>query len=69
MDRAVDNYNLSVFKNVNITESVRFQLRLEAYNVFNHTQWSTINTGLSAPTPGPELWHQSWKCGPDQRHS
>jgi hypothetical protein len=37
---------------VNITESVRFQLRLEAYNVFNHTQWSTINTGLSAPNPG-----------------
>ena len=48
----VDNYNVSVYKNVNITESVRFQLRVEAYNVFNHTQWSTINTGLSAPTPG-----------------
>ena len=48
----IDNYNLSVFKNVNITESVRFQLRVEAYNVFNHTQWSTINTGLSAPNPG-----------------
>jgi hypothetical protein len=48
----VDNYNVSVYKNLNITESVRFQLRLEAYNVFNHTQWSTINTGLSAPTPG-----------------
>ena len=48
----VDNYNVSVFKNVNITESVRFQLRVEAYNVFNHTQWSTINTGLSAPQPG-----------------
>ena len=48
----IDNYNLSVYKNLNITESVRFQLRVEAYNVFNHTQWSTINTGLSAPTPG-----------------
>jgi hypothetical protein len=48
----IDNYNVSVYKNINITESVRFQLRVEAYNVFNHTQWSTINTGLSAPNPG-----------------
>jgi hypothetical protein len=48
----VDNYNMSLYKNVNITESVRFQLRLEAYNVFNHTQWSTMYTGLSAPSPG-----------------
>ncbi|MDQ2833981.1 MAG: Plug and carboxypeptidase regulatory-like domain-containing protein [Acidobacteriota bacterium] len=48
----VDNYNMSLYKNLNITESVRFQFRFEAYNVFNHTQWSTINTGLSAPSPG-----------------
>jgi len=48
----VDNYNISVYKNLNITESVRFQLRVEAYNVFNHTQWSTMNAGLSAPQPG-----------------
>ncbi len=48
----VDNYNVSVLKNFNFTESVRFQLRLETFNVFNHTQWNTMNTGLSAPTPG-----------------
>ncbi|WP_263381357.1 Plug and carboxypeptidase regulatory-like domain-containing protein [Granulicella arctica] len=49
----VDNYNVSLYKNLNVTENVRFQLRFEAYNVFNHTQWGTINTGLSAPdTPG-----------------
>ena len=43
----VDNYNVSVYKNVNITESIRFQLRFEGYNVFNHTQWSSLNTALT----------------------
>jgi hypothetical protein len=48
----VDNYNMSLFKNFNFTENTRIQLRFEAYNVFNHTQWGTINEDLSAPTPG-----------------
>ncbi|OJV44418.1 MAG: hypothetical protein BGO25_04770 [Acidobacteriales bacterium 59-55] len=48
----VNNYNMSLYKNVNITESVRFQLRFEFYNIFNHTQWGTVNTSLSAPAPG-----------------
>ncbi len=48
----VDNWNMSLFKNFNFTENTRIQLRFEAYNVFNHTQWGTINNGLSAPTPG-----------------
>jgi len=25
---------------------------LESYNVFNHTQWGTINQNMSAPTAG-----------------
>jgi hypothetical protein len=48
----VDNWNMSLFKNFNFTENTRIQLRFEAYNVFNHTQWGTINNGLSAPTAG-----------------
>jgi hypothetical protein len=48
----VDNWNMSLFKNFNFTENTRIQLRFEAYNVFNHTQWGTINNGLSSPTPG-----------------
>jgi hypothetical protein len=48
----VDNWNMSLFKNFNFTENMRIQLRFEAYNVFNHTQWGTINEDLSAPTPG-----------------
>jgi hypothetical protein len=49
----IDNWNMSLFKNFNFTENTRIQLRFEAYNVFNHTQWGTINNGLSAPTPEP----------------
>ncbi|AXC12790.1 Oar protein [Acidisarcina polymorpha] len=48
----VENWNMSLFKNFNFTESTRVQLRFEAYNVFNHTQWGNVNVGLSAPTPG-----------------
>jgi Carboxypeptidase regulatory-like domain/TonB-dependent Receptor Plug Domain len=48
----VANWNMSLFKNFNFTERLRMQLRFEAYNVFNHTQWATLNNGLSAPTPG-----------------
>ena len=47
-----DNWNMSLFKNFNFTENTRIQLRFEAYNVFNHTQWGTINNDLNAPTPG-----------------
>jgi hypothetical protein len=48
----VDNWNMSLFKNIKFTESMRIQLRFEAYNVFNHTQWGSVNNGLSAPTAG-----------------
>jgi hypothetical protein len=48
----VANFNMSLFKNFNFTETVRVQLRFEAYNVFNHTQWGNINVGLSAPQSG-----------------
>jgi hypothetical protein len=43
---------MSLFKNFIFTESMRIQIRFEAYNVFNHTQWANVNNGLSAPTSG-----------------
>ncbi len=48
----IDNWNMSLFKNFIFTESMRIQLRFEAYNVFNHTQWANVNNGLNAPTNG-----------------
>jgi hypothetical protein len=41
-----NNWQVSLFKNVVVKERFRMQLRTEAYNVFNHTQFSSVNTGL-----------------------
>lgn len=49
-----DNWNISVYKTFQFTESMRLQLRLETFNTFNHTQFTlpggAIN--LSSGTPG-----------------
>ncbi len=42
----LENWDMSLFKNVSIKERARFQLRLEAFNVFNHTEWGTINSSI-----------------------
>jgi hypothetical protein len=39
----ISNWNLAAFKNFSLGEKRRFQLRAEAYNVLNHTQFSDIN--------------------------
>ena len=36
----IDNFVLGLYKNTNITERVKFQLRFEAFNVFNHPQFN-----------------------------
>ena len=53
------NWDMSLFKAVPVTEKVSFQLRFEAFNVFNHTQFgfanTTIGTGfgsISSVRPG-----------------
>ncbi len=42
----VNNWNTSLFKNFTVKERFRFQFRAEAYNTFNHTQYSTVNTSI-----------------------
>ncbi|MGB7762866.1 MAG: TonB-dependent receptor [Bryobacteraceae bacterium] len=41
-----DNWNIALFKNFTLSEKrgSRFELRLESFNTFNHTQWSGIGT-------------------------
>jgi len=39
------NWNLSLFKNFNFSESMRLQLRLETFNTFNHVQFGANTTG------------------------
>jgi hypothetical protein len=43
----MQRWDMAAIKNVNITESAKFQLRGEFFNAFNHESFSTIDTGLS----------------------
>jgi Carboxypeptidase regulatory-like domain len=36
------NFDMALYKNFPIHESVRAEFRAEAYNVFNHTEWQSI---------------------------
>ena len=40
----INNTDLALFKNFMIREKLSSQLRIEAYNVFNHTQFSGVGT-------------------------
>jgi hypothetical protein len=40
----ISNWDLSLFKNLPIREPMRLQLRLEAYNAFNHTQFAGFDS-------------------------
>ncbi|MBS1859820.1 MAG: TonB-dependent receptor [Acidobacteria bacterium] len=46
----INNWDLSLQKEFAIKERVRIQLRGDAFNVWNHTQFSGINSSLSAST-------------------
>jgi hypothetical protein len=37
------NFDMGLFKNFAVHEDMHFEFRAEAFNVFNHTQWSAIN--------------------------
>ncbi len=51
-----NNFDMTIFKNIPIKEKVRFQLRFEAYNAFNHTQFSSMNTTAQFnPTTGQQV--------------
>ena len=45
------NFDVSAFKTTAITERVRLELRLEAFNAFNHVNLNMPNTSFSAGAP------------------
>jgi hypothetical protein len=45
-------FDLSLFKNLKFTERVNSQFRLEAFNAFNHTNFTTLNTTFGSSTFG-----------------
>jgi hypothetical protein len=44
--------NVSLVKNTSFTESVRLQLRAEAFNLFNHPNFNLPDNFLGSPTFG-----------------
>jgi hypothetical protein len=52
---ATNQWDISVYKNTRITERVTVQLRAESFNTFNHTQFASFNTGISAPNPATQV--------------
>ena len=47
----INNFDMSIFKSVPVfKERARFQLRFEAYNVFNHAQFSGVNSAATFNT-------------------
>jgi hypothetical protein len=48
----MNNWNLSVHKNFQLRENTALQFRAEFFNVFNHTQWSSVGTTLGSGTFG-----------------
>ena len=51
----INQWDASLFRNVQINERMRLQFRFETFNSLNHTQWYGVNTGVSASNPGDRV--------------
>jgi hypothetical protein len=50
-----NNWDMTAFKNFRVKEKANFQFRWEAYNVFNHTQWSAVNGAARFDAAGNQV--------------
>jgi len=41
------NFDIALLKHFSISEARQLEFRAEAFNIFNHTQWAGINSGLN----------------------
>ena len=48
----VNNWNLSLEKAIAIRESVNLKFRIDAFNIFNHAQFSAVNSTLAFSAAG-----------------
>ena len=48
----LENWDMSLFKNVSIKERAHIQLRLEAFNAFNHTEWGSFANTITFNSAG-----------------
>jgi hypothetical protein len=48
----VNNLDLAVFKNFDLTRGMRLQFRLESFNALNHTQFNGVSTSIASANFG-----------------
>ena len=48
----LDNTDFSLFKEFHVVENLRAQFRAEAFNIFNHPQFGSPNTGVTSSSFG-----------------
>ena len=48
----MNNWDLSIYREIHVTERLITELRLESYNTFNHSQWQSMDTGLQFDKTG-----------------
>jgi hypothetical protein len=48
----INQWDMSLYKNVSIREKARIQLRLEAFNAFNHTEWGGVTSTILFDSAG-----------------
>jgi hypothetical protein len=51
------NFDMAMFKNFPIHESISMQFRVEAFNIFNHTQWASNNATASTTGSGGDAYN------------
>jgi hypothetical protein len=51
----INNTDLALFKNLKLTEKLTTQLRFEAYNVFNHTQFNAVGATAQWDQSGAQV--------------
>ena len=51
----IANWDVALFKNLPIREQISLQFRAEAYNVFNHTQFATVDTAARFDAAGNQV--------------
>jgi hypothetical protein len=48
----INNWDFAVYKLFRITERVSTQFRAQFFNIFNHTQWSSVDVGFGSGSFG-----------------
>ena len=48
----INNVDMSISKSFSIYKRTKFEIRADAFNALNHTQFTTINSGANFAGPG-----------------